>query len=501
MKIELLFQGGARAGERVELPAQELIRIGRHPDNDVVFDIHRDLNVSGHHAEIRKEEDGYYLVDVGSSNGTFLAGQRVERVRLASGQELMFGADGPIVRLRFVDDTDTLPAQEGLADAPAPPRSPGEEAAAAIGPDHRVGARTVAMMIDAAMRQAKDKKSGGLGKSTVFMRSMVNQAVSRSTRRFKVISVLLLVVLAVTVAGFLVLRHHEQVEADAAQQELRQQMARLMEQQRGASSAEKQRLAGELDRLNRKLAQSGAASGTSIVKRNLRAVFLLAVDAKEKGAKGFCTGFAVRKRVLGTNAHCIVALEKFQSMGLNVFVVMNREPERRYRVVRVARHPRYHKPQKSISEDVGAVEVDGDLPVLVQLATGAELREMESGDVMYMYGFPGRLADVASPSATLVQGVIGRVTRLDGSFGKFEENLLIQHSAFTSGGTSGSPIFNAQGRVVAVNTGGYVEPGSLQVLDPNTGRAGNLVVAKQLAGYNFGVRIDTLEGLLADLGG
>jgi hypothetical protein len=488
MKIELLFLGGALDGRQLELEDRDLIRIGRHPDNDVAFDIQSDLAVSGRHAELRREADGYYLYDVGSSNGTFIGDAKVERARLASGQEITFGLDGPRLLIRFVDDASTVMA-EGSAGQTTPDPT-----------GRQVGAKTVAMMINVAMREAQSKK-GRVGKSTVFMRAMVNQAVTKSTRRFKIVSLVLLVLLIGAVAGLLTLRYFERREASEIQDQIRRQMARLMEQQRSASSVEKQQLAQKLEQLNRRLATTNlSATGKEIVARNMKAVFLMAYSDPLKGSKGFCTAFAVRKRTLGTNAHCIIALEKYRGKGLEVFVVMNRNPSRRYRIVRVAHHPGYHKPRLTISKDVGAVEVDADVPVVVKLASAKELRQLESGDLMYMYGFPGRLANVASPNATLVQGVIGRVTRLDGRFGTFAENQLIQHSGFTSGGTSGSPIFSQKGLVIAVNTGGYVEPGSLQIMDPTTGKAGRLVVAKQLPGYNFGIRIDLLERLLADLG-
>lgn len=52
------------------------LRVGRADDNDIVLD---DLLVSRHHAELRETKDGdYELVDLGSTNGTYVNGRRVE---------------------------------------------------------------------------------------------------------------------------------------------------------------------------------------------------------------------------------------------------------------------------------------------------------------------------------------------------------------------------------------------------------------------------------------
>jgi ABC-type multidrug transport system ATPase subunit len=56
------------------------VRIGRAGDNEIAID---DLLVSRHHAELRPQTGGgYELADLGSSNGTFVNGRRVERAAL-----------------------------------------------------------------------------------------------------------------------------------------------------------------------------------------------------------------------------------------------------------------------------------------------------------------------------------------------------------------------------------------------------------------------------------
>lgn len=56
-------------------------------------DVHvADANVSRRHAEVRREDDGYWIVDLGSTNGTVLNGQPVERAALHDGDLITIGA-------------------------------------------------------------------------------------------------------------------------------------------------------------------------------------------------------------------------------------------------------------------------------------------------------------------------------------------------------------------------------------------------------------------------
>jgi len=64
-------------GTRVELA--QGVTVGRTDDNTVVL---RDRFVSSHHAEIIRRDDTYVLRDLGSTNGTFRNGARVEGERV-----------------------------------------------------------------------------------------------------------------------------------------------------------------------------------------------------------------------------------------------------------------------------------------------------------------------------------------------------------------------------------------------------------------------------------
>ena len=63
--------------------------LGRARDADVQIE---DPNVSRRHAEIVQEGPAYWLVDLGSTNGTEIAGRRVQRAELANGTQFTIGS-------------------------------------------------------------------------------------------------------------------------------------------------------------------------------------------------------------------------------------------------------------------------------------------------------------------------------------------------------------------------------------------------------------------------
>jgi pSer/pThr/pTyr-binding forkhead associated (FHA) protein len=78
--------GGGRAGETFH-PGSETT-IGRSPDCGIFLD---DVTVSRKHAVLVARDDGFFIEDQGSLNGTFVNRKRVESALLEDGDELQIG--------------------------------------------------------------------------------------------------------------------------------------------------------------------------------------------------------------------------------------------------------------------------------------------------------------------------------------------------------------------------------------------------------------------------
>ena len=67
---------------------REVVWIGRDDHNDIVIDR---VAVSSRHAALRRVEDGYELIDAGSTNGLLIDGSRHSVVALEPGMRVMIG--------------------------------------------------------------------------------------------------------------------------------------------------------------------------------------------------------------------------------------------------------------------------------------------------------------------------------------------------------------------------------------------------------------------------
>lgn len=83
----LVVVRGPNAGSRFLLD-RDATTIGRHPDADIFLD---DVTVSRRHVEVLRSPDGVLVKDLGSLNGTYVGGERVEERELVTGEELQIG--------------------------------------------------------------------------------------------------------------------------------------------------------------------------------------------------------------------------------------------------------------------------------------------------------------------------------------------------------------------------------------------------------------------------
>ena len=103
--VYLEFQDLASSPQRVDI-TKEATRLGREPGLDVVI-ASTAANVSRRHAEIRRQEGVFILVDLGSFNGTFLNGRRIVGGEvLHDGDVVQLGPGGPSLRFHAPSNPD-----------------------------------------------------------------------------------------------------------------------------------------------------------------------------------------------------------------------------------------------------------------------------------------------------------------------------------------------------------------------------------------------------------
>lgn len=83
----LIVRRGPNAGARFLLDA-DVTLAGRHPDANIFLD---DVTVSRRHAEFRRDGVSFSMKDLGSLNGTYFEGARVDEAPLSDGAEVQVG--------------------------------------------------------------------------------------------------------------------------------------------------------------------------------------------------------------------------------------------------------------------------------------------------------------------------------------------------------------------------------------------------------------------------
>lgn len=464
MSVEIVIAhqaGSTLAGREQRFPGP-LVRLGRRPDNQVAFDPERDRSVSGHHCEIEMRNGGELLLrDLGSQNGTFLDGQRISgEVALAPGARIRLGQGGPEIVISLARN---------------------EPVPAALLPKAGIGEATLGRAIAAATAQER-----------------------HSSRR----SLLLMTAGLLLVAGLALLVLHlvqsarverERAARQASENDLRHRLEEAQVRTERAY-AEAQDAQAKAERA-RSQAAAARTDWPGLVAKVRESIFLCAAEDPESGATGIGTAWVVRKDgLLATNAHVARMLAQMPERA----AIQNHTGES-FRIRRVTVHPAYRE-SDTMTPDLALVEIETGGRLLPELERASEddLARLTVGCELGTLGYPGELVqsyfsgkDTAtkrfrSVQATFKSGVVGRLMRYSGEVAEPAQARVVQHSASLSGGTSGSPMFTPDGKVVAVNHAGLAE----QVM---VAGAGPTQISNP-AQIGFAIRIDELTSLLADPG-
>jgi len=180
-------------------------RVGREDSCQIVL---ADDVVSKQHLEIYRDQEGWWVRDLGSMNGTFLNGERVQHAQITRDSEIQIAPDGPVLSVELLNNEDTT-----LVQASAPPAGGGQpqEHRPETVPD--LSAESPAEQVPQSVTQVLEKYTSDepdhdVGPHTLVMRQAFSRVRNAARARYRVIILVAggLLVIAVTIAVFQHLR-------------------------------------------------------------------------------------------------------------------------------------------------------------------------------------------------------------------------------------------------------------------------------------------------------
>ena len=220
------------------------------------------------------------------------------------------------------------------------------------------------------------------------------------------------------------------------------------------------------------------------------------------------TAWAFAPEKFATNAHVALSLReanlklrqklaaaKKPVRSVEAQIIVNGRQRQILSVTHVQLHKDYGIADTSRDPDVAALTVEKKHDSCFKIAPQSVLHGLKSGEPIAFLGFPmenlrGGNVNTDNPVASMQSGIIVAVSDFDMKDAGGSGNVLIRHNLPSTGGASGSPIFNRNGAVVgllhAINVVGQVKPGKSGV---------TVERAPSGAQINFAIRADLLAGI------
>jgi pSer/pThr/pTyr-binding forkhead associated (FHA) protein len=425
MSIELRILTGTRGGHSEHFD-KKVIALGRHLQSDLRFDPNTDLDVSSRHAEILgNPATGYHIRDSGSTNGTFVNGRRITGDEsLHDGDVIWLGSEGPHVEVHIASEAGVGPdgVKETRVRSSRQRPSTGERVKVAVRRETQGMRRLLALALFLIV--------GGTGAAY-----WIGHRESRS----EVTELMQLLAQSDSTAA----RLQSQLSAigdttfaSAIRRQNSELAARVRSVTPSASPTQLDSLKAEIRR--HQIAQQGIAllDLSKISVQNDAAVAFLVTELDGKPYGG--TAFGVTPEgLLVTNKHNVRSpISGRAATRLGV----------KYANTDVLLHAHVVKVAADTGVDLALIQVDepGHYPIVAGVAR--TLGELRAGAPVVTIGFPHAL-DVP------MEGNVVKTSLTAGSVSKLLPDV-VQIDAYASHGSSGSPIFDANGWVVGVIYGG-----------------------------------------------
>jgi len=416
--------------------------LGTDAGSDVRFDATWDKTVSARHVTLEFKQGAWWAQDA-SKDGTFVNGRKITHEKLSPGAVLELGKGGPKVQVDYAGAAAT-PAASGSSTQPRTVSTP-------------VAATEPPVMAAASPAPASPSAAGAAQRST-----------SSNTGIIVAVAVLFFVGSLGALGWYF--RDHLPF-----------------------------------------FAQSPDKALAEVAKEYAQAVGVVTIvhpTLNNGQPDPFGTAWAIAPRVFATNSHVTEDIPEMLKKGIAVYVVINRTTDKRLRVTKAVVHPKYGKDEfnfegkphalRGIGYDVGLLFVDEDAPKVLKVAPRAELEKLDAGYRVGYMGFPmegiaGGGVEVRNPVATMQSGIITANTDYWLGQSSFEKRLLVHHNMGSTGGASGSPLFNAKGEVVAILNAGNII-GQAKLIQ------GQIQVVRAPSGalINYAQRVDILRDIWAD---